>query len=255
MLASVSWLRRHWYLAWSRGKIIDPHYLGVHAIGKLMKRYAPQMRGRFLDVGCGERPYDSLLKDRVEFHCALDYGPGRAQRGIRKPIDVNADALALPFAAATFDTVMSHSVIEHVVDPFVYISELSRVLKPGGRLYLSGPGICPVHSGPYDFFRLTEYAYRHYLALNKLAIERIEYVGFTGTVLARFLGMALLYRIWQRAGILGRALRILLLQLLHFAVTVLNLLGALLNWAVRDPADCPHYFIVAVKERGEGASP
>ena len=45
--------------------------------------------------------------------------------------------MALPFAGGAFDLVLSHAVIEHVADAPQYLGECRRVLKPGGRCYLS----------------------------------------------------------------------------------------------------------------------
>lgn len=52
-----------------------------------------------------------------------------------------ADVLALPFSANTFDAVTCFEVIEHIEvrDHEELVSELARVLKPGGVLYLSTP--------------------------------------------------------------------------------------------------------------------
>ncbi len=45
--------------------------------------------------------------------------------------------MALPFATGAFDLVLSHAVIEHVADAPQYLRECRRVLKRGGRCYLS----------------------------------------------------------------------------------------------------------------------
>jgi 2-polyprenyl-3-methyl-5-hydroxy-6-metoxy-1,4-benzoquinol methylase len=50
-----------------------------------------------------------------------------------------ADIQAIPRPANHFDTVISCETIEHVPDPRKAISELIRVLKPGGRLFLTTP--------------------------------------------------------------------------------------------------------------------
>lgn len=50
-----------------------------------------------------------------------------------------ASVTELPFEDATFDAVFYHHVIEHVSDPTKSIEELSRVLKPGGLLYVGTP--------------------------------------------------------------------------------------------------------------------
>jgi len=46
---------------------------------------------------------------------------------------------ALPFASASFDTVLSHEVLEHVEDDARSLAEIARVLRPGGRLVLFLP--------------------------------------------------------------------------------------------------------------------
>lgn len=48
----------------------------------------------------------------------------------------SADALRLPFADATFDMAISYGVIEHVSDHAAMVSEMARVLRPGGRLLI-----------------------------------------------------------------------------------------------------------------------
>jgi len=46
---------------------------------------------------------------------------------------------ALPFADASFDTVLSHEVLEHVEDDAISLAEIARVLRPRGRLILFLP--------------------------------------------------------------------------------------------------------------------
>lgn len=70
-------------------------------------------------------------------------------------VDVVADASALPFADGAVDAVVSESLLEHVADPVKVASEMSRVLKPGGLLYVSAPFVHPYHASPDDFNRWT----------------------------------------------------------------------------------------------------
>ena len=56
-----------------------------------------------------------------------------------KPCDLNRDEL--PWPENTFDCVVCCEVIEHIVDTDRLLSELKRVLKPGGVLVLSTPNL------------------------------------------------------------------------------------------------------------------
>jgi SAM-dependent methyltransferase len=59
-----------------------------------------------------------------------------------------------------YDLVLCEQVLEHVEDPYLAVANLSQILKPGGILHISVPGVNNVHSDPYYF-----YAGFHYRAL------------------------------------------------------------------------------------------
>lgn len=65
------------------------------------------------------------------------------------------DAHDIPFADGTFDAVVAQAVLEHVVDPERCVSEIHRVLRPGGLVYAEVPFMQQVHAGRYDFTRFT----------------------------------------------------------------------------------------------------
>ncbi len=52
---------------------------------------------------------------------------------------VNGSALKLPFANSTFDLIIIQDVIEHLTDVTAFYSEVKRVLKTNGIIYLSTP--------------------------------------------------------------------------------------------------------------------
>ncbi|GAA2142201.1 class I SAM-dependent methyltransferase [Nocardioides koreensis] len=89
---------------------------------------------RLLDVGSADGPSVSWMHgDHERF--AIDVDP----RGLVPGTGVCASALELPFADATFDVVGAFDVIEHCEPEAQAVSELARVLTPGGRLLASVP--------------------------------------------------------------------------------------------------------------------
>lgn len=70
-------------------------------------------------------------------------------------VDLVGDGQRIPVADATFDGVFSLAVLEHVPDAPRVVSEMLRVLKPGGWLYSEVPFIFFFHGYPSDFQRYT----------------------------------------------------------------------------------------------------
>lgn len=75
-------------------------------------------------------------------------------------IDIICDAHQLPFADNSFDGVVVQAVLEHVMDPYVCVREIHRVLKDEGLVYSETPFMQQVHLGKYDFTRFTHLGHR-----------------------------------------------------------------------------------------------
>lgn len=94
-----------------------------------------------LDAGCGTGWFSRGAHQRGATVTSLDVGVELLAETRRKaPVTaVAADALRLPFRPASFDIVISSEMIEHTADPRQAVSEMARVLKPGGILALTCP--------------------------------------------------------------------------------------------------------------------
>ena len=68
---------------------------------------------------------------------------------------VVGDAHKLPFLDGRIDGVMLQGVLEHVADPVGIVSEIHRVLRPGGVLYVDVPFLQHYHQDPEDYRRFT----------------------------------------------------------------------------------------------------
>jgi len=95
-----------------------------------------------LDVGCGDGHFASIAYDRP-----IDVGIDVLERDLREAASrpgvyrslVLASAPTLPFPDATFGTVVSNCVLEHIPDVDGALREISRVLRPGGTFATTLP--------------------------------------------------------------------------------------------------------------------
>ncbi|HOU45055.1 MAG TPA: class I SAM-dependent methyltransferase [Anaerolineaceae bacterium] len=104
-------------------------------------------RGRVLVDGCGLGAYLVRLAPEAGFAVGLDIEAERAmQAHSQGPLAVVGAGEHLPFAADQFDLLLSHEVLEHVQDDRAAITEMVRVLRPGGRIVL----FCPNRGYPFE---------------------------------------------------------------------------------------------------------
>jgi len=94
-----------------------------------------------LDVGCGDGHFASVLfPDGVD--AGIDPSPASIsearRRGVFRDLKV-ASACALPFPDESFASIVSNCVLEHIPDLDGALSEIARVLKPGGLFVLTVP--------------------------------------------------------------------------------------------------------------------
>lgn len=78
-------------------------------------------------------------------------------------IDVVTDGGVFPFRDKSVAGVICENVIEHVPDPALLVSEIHRVLKPGGAVSITGTNMHFAHGFPHHYFNPTEFGMRHLL--------------------------------------------------------------------------------------------
>lgn len=126
---------------------------------------------------------------------ALNLGAGTTGaewRGDRRPISVDvtvrrsvtrpfaqADAQALPFRSRTFAGALAKDVLEHVDDVERAVRELSRVIRPGGRLVVTVPRAVPraVWADPTHRRGFTKLAVQLLLQQAGFEVEFVRRIG------------------------------------------------------------------------------
>ena len=107
------------------------------------------LKGSGLDLaGSREASYYRFLPANIE----VVKGNITTKGGVDKQIDFN---VSLPFGNESFDFVLFFNAIYIAEDPVLILKEISRVLKPGGKLFLASPFISNEMPEPHDYQRFT----------------------------------------------------------------------------------------------------
>lgn len=142
---------------------------------ELLARYG-RKDGTWLEVGCGR----GFLQDVVEDYTGVDIAE-TVSVFLRKPFQC-APAEHLPFEDNHFDGAWSYAVLEHVNAPEPSLSEMRRVLKPGGLLILSPAWPCRPWAG-------QGYAWKPFQELSAPDRVRKARIPLRGSVVVRIAGL------------------------------------------------------------------
>ncbi|GAB1489317.1 methyltransferase domain-containing protein [Opitutaceae bacterium] len=128
--------------------------LQTNTIHRDLRRELTGFSGRLLDIGCGNSPFRHLLDPTRTQYQGIDVEQA-SSFGYRNPDTVYYDGKTIPFADASFDAALCTEVMEHVPDPGPFVSEMYRVLKPGGLAVVTIPWSARFHYQPHDYHRYT----------------------------------------------------------------------------------------------------
>jgi len=107
----------------------------------LMKRFRLKPGYRLLDVGCGRGDMLEAFSNNGFVCHAVDKSLSTIEN-IDKNFEIkllDLEKESLPYPENYFDIIFSKSVIEHMWDPFFLMSEIHRVLRPGGMCIMMTP--------------------------------------------------------------------------------------------------------------------
>lgn len=140
------------------------------------KEFFPRLRNFFpavstsdrclsLDIGCGSGHYSDALKEKIgpiistdlsfERLLSFKYSPKR-QEGTGNLVVVS-DAERLPFRSNQFDLILCVFVLEHVMNPFKVVEEMSRIARAGAKFIIAFPSYSLVDTITTLFGRATPF--------------------------------------------------------------------------------------------------
>lgn len=150
------YLRRQQFNPDWLGAFFNPFFLARRALWQAMAEASRSMPSPLLDVGCGIKPYRALFDVAEYVGLDIDSDAARALGAA----DFYYDGKRFPFDSGRFRAVLCNQVLEHVFNPEAFLSEVHRVLGPGGRLLLTVPFVWDEHEQPWDYARYSTFGLR-----------------------------------------------------------------------------------------------
>jgi SAM-dependent methyltransferase len=155
--------------------IINPNWLVLRKRRELFRHWLEgslPKGGTVLDIGGRIQPYRTLLPETR--YLAIDLR-------VTPLVNVVANAERIPFPSQGFDLVLCTQMLEYAPDPGLVLSEIHRVLKPGGRVLLSVPSVFP-QDADEDRWRFLPAGIRQLLS----AFSEVEIVPEGGSIAGFF---------------------------------------------------------------------
>ncbi|MEI6437721.1 MAG: class I SAM-dependent methyltransferase [Candidatus Omnitrophota bacterium] len=122
----------------------------------LVKKYSQLVKGSILEIG--SKDYGSTPDFRSLFvggdYVGVDMEEGK---GVDVALDLTTDIeeLKLRLGKDHFSAIFCLSVLEHCEDPFKMALNISKLMSPGGVLFVSVPFSWRIHGYPSDYWRFT----------------------------------------------------------------------------------------------------
>lgn len=134
--------------------------------------------GKLLDLGCGNKPYSVIYNEISGESVGCDV-PFSLHRKAAVEVLCYAEDMDSHFSSGSFDTVLCTEVLEHTADDRKVVSNIYKVLKPGGSLLISVPFTYVMHEAPHDYRRYTYYGIRDILEKNGFEVKSAFSMGAT----------------------------------------------------------------------------
>lgn len=207
-------------LSWLRSTPLHPQWL-LDSRASVERWASPHLHGLVLDIGCGDRWLEALVRERARYVGLDSVATGATLYGASP--DLFADATMLPFKEDSVDCVVLLEVLEHLEHPRRALHEIVRVLRPGGRLLLSMPFLYPIHDAPHDFQRYTRHGLERELRAAGLELRSI--VSTRHALEAAGLLAAIACAAVALESVTRRRLSLILAPALLVAIPVINLVA------------------------------
>ncbi len=155
-------IAKHKFTPGFAGIFFNHNYFIRKGLVDSIKEFSDEITGKVIDIGCGTKPYESLFN--CEEYVGLEMDTPENRQAKNASFFYNGNSF--PFSDNEFDSAIISEVFEHIFNPDNFLSELKRILKPGGKVLFTIPFVWHEHEQPYDYARYSSFGIIHLLKNN-----------------------------------------------------------------------------------------
>lgn len=152
-----------------RGKAVSRTMTNLFWVGR------DPLSGNLLDIGGGGGRASHYRFLPITKEAKLKTVDVVAREGTDFVLDINSESV--PLSSGSQNAVLLFNVLEHLNAHDKVLTEVHRLLRPGGRLLGTIPFLVNVHPDPHDFVRFTSEALQDLFTQNGFTILSIEPIG------------------------------------------------------------------------------
>ncbi|MBL7864396.1 MAG: class I SAM-dependent methyltransferase [Cyclobacteriaceae bacterium] len=98
--------------------------------------------GRLLDIGCGSGWFMYEMREKGWEVMGVEPSHAGAETGRKANLDIHeGDLLSTSYSSDYFDYIRLNHAFEHIPDPAEVLTEIRRILKPGGKVFIGVPNV------------------------------------------------------------------------------------------------------------------
>ena len=238
MSSIINYLKKQSFQPNFLSLFINPFFFIRRGLYKQLRKHSSHLHGEMLDFGCGRKPYKNLFT--VNKYIGVDIETsGHSHKN--SEVDIFYNGKTLPFPNESFDSFLCSEVFEHLFNLDEIITELKRVLRPGGKGVITVPFAWPEHEVPYDYARYTSFGVKSLLEKNGLKIISLEKSGHFVECLVQQ-GTLYIYTLFQTKSAFLNTLCTLLF------ISPFNIIGFILAKVLPKNRDLFHNIIIVVEK-------
>jgi 2-polyprenyl-3-methyl-5-hydroxy-6-metoxy-1,4-benzoquinol methylase len=155
----------------------DLYAYAKNDISKILSNIPDEKINSILEIGCNNGGALMYFKEKGKTTKGIDLDPRAINYGKKMGLDIELNSIEQFKANTKYDLIYLISVLEHIPNLRESMKKISKLLKPGGYIFIKAPGLLDLHNKSFYNFDLLDF----------LTLPHLQY--FTEDTLNNLMGL------------------------------------------------------------------